>query len=56
MADQFPNTDIYEICAQCSSYRFKGTACPTCDMAADPDSTDSDDSGSDGSDEASDAE
>lgn len=44
MADQFPNPDVYEICVQCESYKFKGAVCPTCDMAGDPESDDSDDS------------
>lgn len=47
MADQFPNTDVYEICPNCSAYRFIGEKCASCDMAADPKpSSDDDDSDS----------
>lgn len=53
MAKQYPNPDLYEICANCNSYRFIGQKCESCDMAADPqttddsDTSDSDDSESD---------
>jgi methionyl-tRNA synthetase len=40
MAEQYPNPDLYEICANCNSYRFIGQKCESCDMAADPQTTD----------------